>query len=182
VGVIALNPVENVSWTTADELTRMMGLALPTEAQWEYAARAGSTTIWPTGDDRESLRGCANLADLSIARTGVRIPAMDDWPDLDDGWPVHAPAGTFRANPFGLHDLAGNVAEWCRDALLGYSHAPRPGDGLRSLPGQPPMRIHRGGHFGSTAHELRSARRTQSDPGSHSNTLGLRPARALDRR
>ena len=178
--VSLLNPVEQVSWPDCDRTLRRLGLLLPTEAQWEYACRAGSTTPWWTGEDRESLRGAVNLADQAAKRAGAPWNAIKDWPDLDDGYAVHAPVGSYRANRFGLHNVHGNVFEWCLDGYLGYGEGePRAGDGLRGLVEGARERVLRGGCFNLDARHARSAIRRASGPGLADYYLGLRPARRI---
>lgn len=87
---------------------------LPSEEQWEYAARAGSTTRFYFGDDLALLPQHANFADKAF------YDIRDTFSNhahrtLDDGFTKLAPAGSFKPNPWGLHDVYGNVYEWCRD-------------------------------------------------------------------
>jgi formylglycine-generating enzyme required for sulfatase activity len=109
--ITLLNPVERVSWDDCERTLRWLGLKLPSEVQWEYAARAGTETEWWTGDDERTLQGAANLADQALERFGG-LSASVSW---DDGHGVHATVGSFRANAFGLHDVIGNVSEWTQD-------------------------------------------------------------------
>jgi len=171
-----LHPVEQVSWTACTETLGRLGLELPTEAQWEYAARAGTTSVWWTGDEKESLEGAANLADAFCRRNGG--PSGSFYEPWDDGYTVHAPVGSYQANDFGLHDVVGNVAEWCRDAYHGYGTPPRTGDGLRE-PAGVATRVARGGCFFNAATQARSAYRTAGSPSAADTVLGVRPARLV---
>ena len=180
VAITDTHPVEQVSWELCSEVLARLGLELPTEAQWEYAARAGSTTPWTTGAEKESLLGYANLADLSAARIGANYPTRADWPELDDGFPVHAPVGYFQPNGFGLHDMHGNVWEWCRDAYGLYSLPVHEGDGEREVFDNT-NRVSRGGGFYHGPIQARSSHRNNSAPEFGINHLGLRPVRALQR-
>ncbi len=176
--VTLLHPVENVSWEDCDELLRRLGLALPTEAQWEYAARAGTTTTWSTGDDPLFLDGSANLADSFCKRNGGPVNwVYEEW--LDDGYTLHAPVGSYRANPFGLHDLAGNLFEWCRDGFGGYDLPVADGDGERRV-ASPANRVLRGGGFSHAAEAASSAARDLDLPGFRGDIAGLRPARKVE--
>ena len=179
-GVSPLHPVENVSWDVCEAITWRLGLTLPTEAQWEYAARAGTSTPWWTGETLVSLRGAANLADKTYhAETGRRAGSYDEW--LVDGYgAIHAPIGQFRANAFGLHDVVGNVAEWCYDAYGPYTLRTRKKDGKREAgPGEAGFRVIRGGGSQNTAAEARSSYRYSAPPEYRHADLGLRPARRL---
>lgn len=112
-----------LAWQPSRDLLAPFGLELPTEAQWEYAARAGSDEV-RNGPD------WANLESLTAAGDGL------------------LPVGALAPNAFGLHDCIGNVREWCRDWMIvrGYSSLPsRPGDGLKSTALQGPGRVVRGG-------------------------------------
>jgi formylglycine-generating enzyme required for sulfatase activity/serine/threonine protein kinase len=167
------HPVEDVNWTLCTETLARLGLQLPTEAQWEFAARAGTTTPWWTGAEKESLVGAANLADSAYKRGGASPGTRhEEW--LDDGRTVHAPIGSYAANPFGLHDVIGNVWEWSADAHELYTVAPRAGDGARGSLGL--ERVPRGGAFDSNAEEGRIANRGSVPPDYSDPQLGVRPA------
>ena len=172
-----LHPVEQVSWNTCRDVCRRLDLALPSEAQWEYAVRAGTASVWWTGNERESLRGAVNIADRSGARAGGDWPDVAEWPDLDDGHGVHAPVNTLWANPFGLHHMLGNVWEWCQDGYDLYQQ-PVPRDAVWEPKGSPD-RVARGGSFALGVAFLRSAYRSHDPPDVSGSTLGLRPARRI---
>jgi formylglycine-generating enzyme required for sulfatase activity len=175
--VTLLHPVEQVSWEDCSRTLARLGFALPTEAQWEYAARAGTDTIWFTGDERQTLAGFVNLADAFLrSAEGPGSWSYETW--LDDGYPSTAPVGTYNANAFGLHDLSGNVWEWCRDRLERFTEPVRAGDGERSAR-EDFRRILRGGGWGDSALNARSVVREAFDSGRSDDALGLRPARAL---
>ncbi|MBI5365166.1 MAG: SUMF1/EgtB/PvdO family nonheme iron enzyme, partial [Planctomycetes bacterium] len=173
------HPVEHMSWEEADTMLWRMGLVLPTEAQWEYAARAGTRTAWWTGDDRDALEGAANIADAAARRVGAPWPAIREWPEHDDGHVVHASVGTYRPNPFGLHDTAGNVWEWCLDEYALYDLPTEPRTGLRQWKGG---REHcgRGGSYMEGAASTRSAHRGHAVLGAREASIGVRPARVVE--
>ena len=139
-------PVVNVSWhdakTYVDWLSQESGDAyrLPSEAEWEYAARAGTETRYSWGDvvgrNRANCKGCGSL-----------------WDDRRT-----APVGSFAANPFGLYDMHGNVSEWVQDCR-GSDYATAPATARAHTGGSCSWRILRGGSWGSSARGLRSAGR-----------------------
>lgn len=169
------HPVETVSWEQCAEFVAQLDLELPTEAQWEHAARAGATT--PHLCDRDRLDEFDNLADLPSKTRG----GHESWPyepDLDDGYVAHAPVGSFRKNGFGLHDVLGNVREWCRDTWEDWAtNPPRNGDGLAI--GAETARTFRGGSFASDAARSRLSRRDGLPVHLSQFTNGLRVARPL---
>ena len=174
-----LHPVEQVSYVDAMEATRRMGLALPTEAQWEYACRAGTRTFFSTGDDVASLRGFANILDAGSGKIapGGREPEAG----FDDGFIYHAPVGRFAPNDFGLHDMHGNVWEMCRDWYAkNYQTPVRAGDGLRLVPEAERVQIAvRSSSFDFDARLARCALRNNSMPDYAFYSQGLRPVLAV---
>ena len=170
-------PVQNVSWDQCDELLRQHGLELPTEAQWEYACRAGSTTPWHFGRDPAQAGAYANVLDLAASDLGFD-PGTGEATKTRDGYAYLAPVGKLKSNDFGLHDMHGNVWEWCRDAKGVYLEAQaRPGDGLRVAEGT--ERVDRGGSFAFSADRARSSYRFTDVRGMQDGNLGLRAARAI---
>ncbi|HEX5053101.1 MAG TPA: bifunctional serine/threonine-protein kinase/formylglycine-generating enzyme family protein [Planctomycetota bacterium] len=167
------HPVENVDWPAADGLMSRTGLSLPTEAQWEYGCRAGTTTPWCCGDVPEQLRDYANVADAT-AKPG-RVWVCETW---SDGYVIHAPVGSFAANAFGLYDVHGNVSEWCRDGYGSYSDPGRPGDDLRSR-SVDGFRVWRGGCFAAPSAYARAALRGKDVEATRQFECGLRAARHL---
>ena len=174
-----LHPVETVSWDDCAEALRRLALRLPTEAQWEYACRAGTTTPYWTGTEVETLQGAVNLADLTSYTYGARFPR--DWEELDDGWPVHAPVGSLPANPFGFHEIVGNVWEWCLDPWGRHDEPRRGGDGLRTVEREGRDITIRGAGFNSPTRFARSAYREPLKSANLGAQAGVRPARPLDR-
>jgi len=105
-----LHPVEFVDWHQVEEFARRTQLEIPTERRWECAARAGTDTTWYWGDEFADLEGKCNVCDLNAAK--LMKPVFVNW---DDGFTMHAPIGSFPPNGFGLHDMIGNVREWCAE-------------------------------------------------------------------
>jgi formylglycine-generating enzyme required for sulfatase activity len=175
-----LHPVEQVSWLDADRFCRRTGLSLPTEAQWERAARGGATARWSIADSREDLMGKFNIADRAAARRGATWPSIADWPEYEDGWVSTCPIGTLPPNPFGFHEMLGNLWEWCADGYYAHSydtHAAvdpiHPSDGL-------PQRTSRGGSFDNTIASVRVTSRDGAAPQVSGHTIGFRPARRVE--
>ena len=169
------HPVECVTWPEAETFCRRAAFVLPSEGQWEYACRAGSTTIYPTGDSPHSLAGFENIRDHA------RLEALGllgtDAPPFDDGFVLTAPIGSFRPNAFGLHDMIGNVSEWCRErfAVRQDETSSRP-----AVPGDSIFQVIRGGSYDANPRHARSAGRYLIRGVARNGTIGLRVARAID--
>jgi formylglycine-generating enzyme required for sulfatase activity len=114
------HPVVNVSWNDAVAFCQWLSkkegktYRLPTEAEWEYACRAGTTTRFSFGDADANLKDYANVADRSVQEK-FDAKAYSDYGfmDWDDGYPFTSPVGSFKANAWGLYDMHGNVCQWC---------------------------------------------------------------------
>lgn len=174
------HPVEQVSWAQAEAALLRCGLQLPTEAQWETAARAGTTTPYWTGRDPLALRGVENLDDRLLLRD-ARHELVLDLPH-EDGHSNHAPVTSFAPNPWGFHHMLGNVTEICRDVFMVDLRWPlRAGDGLRVAPEDHGLRAVRGGNFYVSEAPCRVTWRSDERfdlP--RGGTTGVRPARRLE--
>lgn len=177
--VTTSNPVEQVSHRMCQQILRRVGLVLPTEAQWETAARGGMQTPRFTGIARETLAGFANLADRHARENGGAASwSYEDW--IDDGYTIHAPVGSFGPNPFGLHDVLGNVWELCQDWQQPYTVQTSGAAAERQREQDFRNVVARGGGFFNPASSLRSALRYYVEPDAITRSLGVRPARPLD--
>jgi formylglycine-generating enzyme required for sulfatase activity len=176
------HPAVCVSWTDAqayvDWLARVTGKSyrLPSEAEYEYAARARGTARYGASDDTTELCRFANGADQSARAAG--LPDDADYMDCTDGFPYTAPVGSFAQNAFGLNDLIGNVWEWTADCFAeDYRAAPL--DAVARGQADCPARAVRGGDWFSAAALLRPAVRASAKPDSHYDDIGFRVVRTL---
>ncbi len=178
------DPVVHVSWNDANSyaewLTRATGEAyrLPSEAEFEYALRAGSKDRYWWGD-RPPTRVLGNFTgDGDHSRT--KRSWTRGFPRYADGHWGPAPASSFPANPFGIHDLDGNVSEW-EDDCWHDSYLRAPEDGSAWVNRGCERRVVRGGSWGSAPDQIRSAYRVASRPDVRSGRIGFRVARDLSR-
>ena len=169
------SPVVNVSWNDAAAFCKWLsrrsdrGVRLPTEAEWEYACRAGMKTAYQWGDDPAAGGGWCNAAD----QTGKKV--FPSWTTFtwQDGYVFTAPAAEFKANAFGLYDMHGNVWEWCSDWYdrKYYGSTPRR-DPLGPATGK--QRVLRGGSWSGGPQTCRSASRFRREPNYWDLNIGFR--------
>jgi formylglycine-generating enzyme required for sulfatase activity len=175
------HPVVCVSWEDAQAYVAWINdkvggdlYRLLTESEWEYAARAGTTTRFWWGDGEADLCSYANGADQS-ARS--RFPNWNLAASCNDGHVFTAPVGfSGRENRFGLADMAGSVWEWTQDCYV-YTYDLIPTNGAANTTGDCANRVIRGGSWGSNPQYLRSAVRVRNSPSLRSSILGFRLSR-----
>ena len=175
-------PAVFVTWNDAQRFARRLGernegrykFRLPTEAEWEYAARGGAETSRYWGNDSAGACYYENTADLSAAR----LWGWDGVEQCDDGYVVTAPVGKFRPNGFGLFDMLGNVTEWCEDVYgaAAYPRHERNNPVFRDA-GAGAGRVIRGGCWHSRPDRVRVAARSSGLPEGMSDDLGFRLVR-----
>lgn len=174
------HPAFRVTRMMYDRALTRYELYFPTEAQWEFACRAGrAIDAWRA--QIAPWDRIANLADESAASlpeaTGMRLEAWND------GQAELAPVGTYEPNAFGLYDMHGNVEEWCRDRVFtqGYATDPhRAGDGLHFAPGSQDY-VLRGGSYVDGAEFARPTTRRVEKLNARRPAAGVRPVRAIRR-
>jgi formylglycine-generating enzyme required for sulfatase activity len=169
-------PVDSVSWHQAMEFCRCFGVLsghrvrLPSEAEWEYACRAGTSGDFFFGSWGPFLDDSHVPLDARLALSEYA------WFDLNSMDRTH-PVGTKQPNPWGLYDMAGNVWEWCADAWhAGHIDAPQDGSAWVGDRGQQPRRCLRGGAWNMDAFRCRSSYRSFDHSELRTNRFGFRVA------
>jgi formylglycine-generating enzyme required for sulfatase activity len=165
-----------VAWLTAKT---QQPYRLLSEAEWEYAARAGSSGRYSFGDNADELCAHANVAD-DTAREAGGLPTWT-YAKCRDGYGIGtAPVGSFKPNAFGLHDMHGNVWEWVEDCARDtYEGAPT--DGSPYVTPECTARVDRGGGYFNNRGTNRLTERAFYPPTGNSANIGLRLARDLPR-
>ena len=178
------HPVVNVTYADSlafcDWLSKKDGhtYRLPTEAEWEYACRAGTTTTFSSGDDPKSLAEVAALYDSET------VKLFPQWKEnalpASDGQQFTAPVGSYKPNAFGLYDMHGNVWEWCSDWYGEDYYGKSPTDDPQG-PESGRQRVRRGGSWHTWPFYMRSSFRNYNSPQTRYVLVGFRVVRELDK-
>ena len=174
------HPVVNVTWNDALAFCKWLSekegvtYRLPTEAEWEYACRAGTATVYYHGDDPEGLALVGNVLDASAKS---KLTNDSDWEYIkaDDAHVFTAPVGCFRSNAYGLYDMHGNVWEWCADRYDSDYYEESPTDDPTG-PTAGSRRVLRGSSWRGCARFCRSAFRYDLSPDGRNYGIGFRLA------
>ncbi len=176
------HPVTCVSWNDAQAFIKWLSkkdnksYALPTEAQWEYACRAGAKAARYWGDDPNQACSHGNVADGSVKKRFTRWATHG----CEDGYVYTARVGSFKPNRLGLYDMMGNVWEWCRDKCWskGKVATNTYRSGIKNpLGSKGANRVIRGGAWSATPRDVRSAYRFLQGPAFRDCSLGFRLVR-----
>jgi sulfatase modifying factor 1 len=160
-----------LGWLNEQETEKKCGYRLPTEAQWEYASRAGTGGLYGGDDDPESLVRIANVADASLKKVSPIITCIRG----DDGFVYTAPVGSFEPNAWHLYDMLGNVWEWCDDWYDRNFYQSSPEENPHNT-AEASDRVLRGGGWSFYPGSCRPALRIRRTPGDRYYDLGFRVA------
>jgi sulfatase modifying factor 1 len=171
------HPVVHISWNDAQAfcewLSKKSGqtVVLPTEAQWEYACRAGSKTAYPWGVSPKGGNGWVNIADQNYKSKIPKAPATSQFFGWDDGFVFTSPVASFKPNAYGLYDMIGNAWQWCQDRYGAYDKLATT-DPIGAGNGY--SRVLRGGSWGAGPDICRSAFRDWYSPANKIENNGFR--------
>ena len=179
------HPAACVSWNDARAYLGWLnekaggGYRLLTEAEWEYVARAGTTTAYPWGPSIHD--GCSHMNGFDKVIAGKKGDLYKgeaiSFANCSDGFLNTSPVGSYAANAFGIHDLTGNLAEWVEDCST-QTYASMKSDGA-PVGGDCSKRMVRGGSWGTQPRQLRSAERIRYNPTDLDDSIGIRVAKTL---
>jgi sulfatase modifying factor 1 len=177
------HPVVNVTWNDAVAMCKWLSKTeghtyrLPTEAEWEYAGRAGTRTRYYSGDDPQSLLRAANVFDAEAAKNWQQWKkfALDE----ADGFAFTAPVGSFAPNAFGLYDIHGNAWEWTADWHDDRYYSYSPVDDPQG-PATGTVRVRRGGSWHTWSFYARSSYRNWNSQDTRYTLVGMRLLRQAD--
>ena len=182
--ISSCHPVTDVSWNDATRLLGSVGLRLPTELQWEHAARAGTEGpfCWDPAIPWWERMNCLDRS-LHLMNQPDAIQELHGYPD--DRFGVHAPVHAFEPNPYGLYNVLGNAAEWCSDWYVRERDASLLSDGDGAVHcDEPRQRVVRGGSWkygvGYAAFDSDTSRAVRSSPDMSGEEIGLRPSRSVE--
>jgi formylglycine-generating enzyme len=160
-----------IKWLNEQEKEKGRRYRLPTEAEWEYACRAGTRGLYGHNDDPESLVHIANVADASLNKLSPNAPSIRG----DDGNMHTAPAGSYEPNPWHLRDMIGDVWEWCDDWYDPKFYQTSPRDHPNNT-AKAAQRVFRGGSWSDCPSSCRPAKRSGEVPEFRIDLLGFRVA------
>ncbi|MFD2272051.1 formylglycine-generating enzyme family protein [Undibacterium arcticum] len=178
------HPVVNVTWNDAVAMSKWLSetegktYRLPTEAEWEYSARAGTRTRYYTGDDPQSLLKAANIFDADAQKKIGKKWAIYALAG-HDGFAFTSPVGSFAPNAFGLYDMHGNAWAWTADWYGEHYYANSPLDDPKG-PATGAVRVRRGGSWHTWSFYARSSYRNWNSPDTRYTLVGMRLLREAD--
>ena len=168
-------PVESIDWVSGQKVLHRFNMNYPSEAQWEYSARSGSSSPWcgATTPEEFEINALGNVSDQTAIKTGQKWLGYIELPDYEDGFTYTSPVGHYSENRFGLHDVHGNLFERCLDRMDWdfYSNSPsrNPVNHIGNAT------VSRGGSFVHGISKARSSKRRSDMLNTKTDYHGIRP-------